>query len=42
MVEILCTHVCKWKMRPVESIPGMGERAIKENDGGNESNHDIL
>jgi hypothetical protein len=24
MVQILCTHVCKWKMRPVETIPGMG------------------
>jgi hypothetical protein len=27
------------KMRPVETIPGMG---IKENDGRGESNHDIL
>jgi hypothetical protein len=26
MVQILCTHVCKWKMRPVETIPGMGEK----------------
>jgi hypothetical protein len=25
MVQILSTHVCKWKMRPVEMIPGMGE-----------------
>jgi hypothetical protein len=24
MVQILCTHLCKWKMKPVESIPGMG------------------
>jgi hypothetical protein len=24
MVEILCIRVCKWKMRPVETIPGMG------------------
>jgi hypothetical protein len=24
MVEIKCTHVCKWKMRPVEMIPEMG------------------
>jgi hypothetical protein len=25
MVETLCTHVLKWKMRPAETIPGMGE-----------------
>jgi hypothetical protein len=24
-VEILGTHVCKWKMRPVKTIPGMGK-----------------
>jgi hypothetical protein len=24
VVQILCTHVCKWKMIPVETIPGMG------------------
>jgi hypothetical protein len=29
VVEILCTHVCKWKMRPVETIPGMGGREDK-------------
>jgi hypothetical protein len=29
------------KMRPVETIPGMGE-GIKENDGGGEFNYDIL
>jgi hypothetical protein len=23
MVQILGTHVCKWKMIPVETIPGM-------------------
>jgi hypothetical protein len=22
-VEMLCTHVCKLKMRPVETVPGM-------------------
>jgi hypothetical protein len=26
MVEILCTDVWKWKMRPVETIPGMEGR----------------
>jgi hypothetical protein len=29
------------KVRPVETIPGMGGR-IKENDGGGEFNYDIL
>jgi hypothetical protein len=24
MVQILCTHVCKWKVISVETIPGMG------------------
>jgi hypothetical protein len=30
------------KMRPVEIIPGMDLRGIKENDGGGEFNYDIL
>jgi hypothetical protein len=30
------------KMRPVETIPGMGEEKIKEKDGGSEFNSDIL
>jgi hypothetical protein len=30
------------KMRPVETIPGMGGGEIKENDGGDEFNYDIL
>jgi hypothetical protein len=30
------------KMRPVETIPGMGSRQIKENDAGGEFNYDIL
>jgi hypothetical protein len=29
-------------MRPVETIPGMGEGRIKKNDGGGEFNYDIL
>jgi hypothetical protein len=29
-------------MRPTETIPGMGGRRIKENDGGGEFNYDIL
>jgi hypothetical protein len=34
MVQILCTHVCKWKMIPVETIPGMG--GLKESGEGGE------
>jgi hypothetical protein len=30
------------KMIPVETTPGMGEKGIKENDGGNEFSYDIL
>jgi hypothetical protein len=30
------------KMRPVETIPGMGEGVIKENDGESEFNYDTL
>jgi hypothetical protein len=30
------------KMRTVETMPGMGGGGIKENDGGNEFNCDIL
>jgi hypothetical protein len=29
-------------MRPVETIPGMWGRRIKENDGGGEFNYNIL
>jgi hypothetical protein len=42
MVEILYTHVCKWKMRPIETIPGVGGGMIKKNDGRGEFNYDIL
>jgi hypothetical protein len=30
------------KMRPVETIPGMQERGIKENGGGGKFNYDIF
>jgi hypothetical protein len=30
------------KMRPVETLPGMRGGEIKENDGGDKFNHDIL
>jgi hypothetical protein len=29
MVKILCTHDYKWKMGPVETIPGMQGRRNK-------------
>jgi hypothetical protein len=29
-------------MRPVQTIPGMGKREIKENDGGDKFNYNIL
>jgi hypothetical protein len=25
VVQTLCIHICKWKMRPIVTIPGMGE-----------------
>jgi hypothetical protein len=28
-------------MRPVETVPGMGRRGIRENDGGGKFNYDI-
>jgi hypothetical protein len=30
------------KMRPGETIPGMGEEEKKENDGGSEFNYDVV
>jgi hypothetical protein len=43
IVQILYTHECQWKkMIPVEAIPGMGEREIKENGRGGEFKYDIL
>jgi hypothetical protein len=42
VVEILCTHVFKWKNETVETIPGMRGEGIKENDEGGEFNSDIL
>jgi hypothetical protein len=29
------------KVKPVENIPGMGDRGNKENDGGGELNYNI-
>jgi hypothetical protein len=41
MVEILCPHE-SGKMRPVETVPGMGEGERKDNDGEGEFSYDIL
>jgi hypothetical protein len=30
------------KMRPVETVPGMGRGRVEEEDGGGEVNYDIL
>jgi hypothetical protein len=38
MVQILCSHECKWKMIVVETNPGMREGRIKKNGGGGEFN----
>jgi hypothetical protein len=42
MVQILCTHECKWKKIPVETVSRMGKGLIKENDGGSEFKYDIF
>jgi hypothetical protein len=41
MVEYCALMYENGKMRPVETVPGMGER-IKENGGGGEFNYDTL
>jgi hypothetical protein len=30
MIQNLCAYVCKWKMRPVETTPGIGGEGNKE------------
>jgi hypothetical protein len=42
VVPILCTHVCKWKMRLTKTIPRMWGGGIKENDRGDEFKYDIF
>jgi hypothetical protein len=42
MVEIFILMYVNGKMRPVETIPGMGGERIKENDERSEFNYDIL
>jgi hypothetical protein len=42
IVQLLYTHVCKWKMIPVETIPGNEVGGIKENVGRDEFKYDIF
>jgi hypothetical protein len=40
MVQILCVHVCKYKIITVETIPGMGGGRIKKSSGGGKFKYD--
>jgi hypothetical protein len=42
VVQILCTHVCKWKNDTTETISGMGGVKVKENGVGGEFKYDIF
>jgi hypothetical protein len=42
MVEILCTHGCKWPKSYLSTLLQELEGGMKENDGGGEFNYDIL
>jgi hypothetical protein len=42
MMEILCTHVCKWKNETCSNYSRRDEGRIKENDGEGEFNYDKL
>jgi hypothetical protein len=42
MVEYYTLMNENGKLRPVETIPGLGEGGVKESDGGDEFNYDIL
>jgi hypothetical protein len=37
VVQIMGTHVVNGKMRPAETVPGMGGEGIKENGGGDDT-----
>jgi hypothetical protein len=41
MVNVVEIHTHAWKWKN-ETIPGMGEGGLKENDGRDEFNYDIL
>jgi hypothetical protein len=40
-VQIMCTHVCKCKIIPSETVPGM-QGEMKERGGGGEFKYDIF
>jgi hypothetical protein len=42
MVEYYVLMYINGKMRPVETVPGVGMGRVKQNDGGGEFNYDIL
>jgi hypothetical protein len=42
MVQIMYTHVIKYKMMPVETVPGIGVREVKESSGGGEFKYQLF
>jgi hypothetical protein len=42
MVQILCTHACKWKNDTCSNYSRNRGRGTKENDGGDELKYDIV
>jgi hypothetical protein len=42
LVQILCTHECKQKNTPAETISQTGGEGIKDNGGGSEFKYDIF
>jgi hypothetical protein len=42
MVQIMCTHVCKYKMISVETVAGIGAVGIKERVTGGEFKYDVF
>jgi hypothetical protein len=42
MVQILCTHVCRWKNETCQNYSRNGGAEIKECDGGGEFKYDIF
>jgi hypothetical protein len=42
MVQIMHTHVCKYKNDTCETVPGIRGRGMKENTGGGEFKYDIF
>jgi hypothetical protein len=42
MMQIMCTHVCKWKNEICWNCSRNGGRGLKENGGGGEFNYDMF